>query len=33
METLSAWKWDAGMEVTLKEDDKTKRIIVEPKKP
>jgi hypothetical protein len=33
LETLRAWNWDAGMELTLKPDDKRQRFVIEAKKP
>jgi hypothetical protein len=33
IETLRAWNWDAGMELTLKPDDKRQRFVIEAKKP
>jgi hypothetical protein len=33
IETVRAWNWDAGMEVTLKPDDKHQRFVIELKRP
>ena len=32
LETLKAWNWDVGMDVTLKPDDKHQRFVVEAKR-